>query len=56
MEEIEGLDNLRELRQLNLSDNMLKKVSGLAGCSVLDTLYLKNNRLGYCQDGEIAAL
>lgn len=51
IENIEGLDTLKELRQLNLNDNMIRKIGGLAECDVLDTLYVKNNRLGQDQDG-----
>ena len=42
----EGLANLCNLRTLNLSDNMIKTVSGLGGCTKLDTIYLKRNRIG----------
>merc|ERR1719498_1418977 len=42
----EGLAYLCNLRTLNLSDNMIKTVSGLGGCTKLDTLYLKRNRIG----------
>ena len=53
IETIEGLDNLKELRQLNLNDNMVKTVSGLENCTGLDTLYLKRNRLGKDERGDI---
>ena len=43
---MEALDNLRELRQLNLNDNMVHFVEGLEHCERLETLYLKRNRLG----------
>mmetsp|Transcript_20572 Transcript_20572/g.31349 ORF Transcript_20572/g.31349 Transcript_20572/m.31349 type:complete len:443 (-) Transcript_20572:306-1634(-) len=56
IEKIEGLDNLTELRQLNLSDNMIKTVTGLAGCTNLDTLYMKRNRLGKDECGDIETL
>lgn len=43
---IENLDNLAELRVLNLSDNMITTVEGLAGCEKLDSLMLARNRIG----------
>ena len=46
IEEIEGLETLSNLRTLNLADNCLRKVSGLAGCTKLETLHLKRNRIG----------
>lgn len=48
IERIEGLDTLKELRSLNLSDNILTKVEGLAGLDKLETLQLKRNRIGKC--------
>ena len=55
-EEIEGLDSLKELRVLNMNDNMVRKVSGLAGLWTLDTFYLKNNRLGQDPCGDVETL
>ena len=46
MELIEGIESLKDLRVLNLNENMVRKISNLAGVITLDTLYLKNNRLG----------
>lgn len=56
IETIEGLDNLKELRQINLSDNMIKVISGLDNCDKLDTIYLKRNRLGKDEIGDIESL
>jgi dynein assembly factor 1 len=56
IEEIEGLDTLKELRVLNLNENMIRKVSGLAEVELLDTLYLKNNRLGQDPCGDVESL
>ena len=35
---MEGLENLRQLANLNLSDNMISTVEGIANCDNLDTL------------------
>lgn len=43
---MEGLDNLRQLANLNLSDNMISTVEGIASCDNLDMLYLARNRIG----------
>ena len=43
---MEGLHNLSNLRTLNLADNCIKRIEGLAGCHMLDSLYLKRNRIG----------
>lgn len=56
VEDMEGLENLKDLRVLNLNENMVRKVSGLAGCETLDTLYLKNNRLGQDESGDVETL
>ena len=56
IEEIEGLDTLKDLRQLNLNENMLKTVSGLAGCEMLDTIYLKRNRIGKDERGDVESI
>ena len=56
IETIEGLDSLKELRQINLNENVIKKVAGLKNCTALDTLYLKRNRLGMNEGGDIDAL
>lgn len=53
---MEALDNLRELRQLNLNDNMVHFVEGLEHCEQLETLYLKRNRLGKDARGDIESL
>lgn len=46
----QGLETLCNLRTLNLNDNMIKSVSGLKGCTSLDTIYLKRNRIGCSND------
>ena len=56
IEEIEGLDTLKDLRQLNVNENMLKTVSGLAGCEMLDTIYLKRNRIGKDERGDVESI
>jgi len=43
---MEGLDTLTDLYQLNLSDNIIAKVEGLANLTKLETLQLKRNRIG----------
>jgi len=43
---MEGLENLRQLANLNLSDNMISTVEGIANCDNLDTLELARNRVG----------
>lgn len=53
---IEGLDNLKDLRQLNLNENYVTAVEGLSGCESLDTLYLKRNRLGRDERGDLESL
>jgi len=40
------LDTLVNLRQLNLSDNLLQRVDGLSCLKMLETIQLKRNRLG----------
>lgn len=35
---------------------MLKTVSGLAGCEMLDTIYLKRNRIGKDERGDVESL
>ena len=47
---------MKELRQLNLNENMIKDVTGLAECVLLDTLYLKRNRIGKSEAGDIESL
>lgn len=42
---MEHLNNLVNLKVLNLSDNCLATIEGLAGLNV-DTLYLARNRIG----------
>lgn len=39
-----------------MNDNIIWQVSGLAGCDVLDTIYLKGNRLGRSEVGDVEAL
>jgi dynein assembly factor 1 len=46
IKKIEHINNLVNLRVLNLSDNCIERVEGLAGLN-LDTLYLGRNRIGY---------
>lgn len=53
---MEALENLKELRQLNLSDNMLTFVEGLEGCDQLETVYLKRNRFGKDPRGDVESL
>lgn len=43
---IEGLDTLKDLYALNLSDNLIMKISGLGGMTGLNTIQLKRNRIG----------
>lgn len=43
---MEHLSNLRNLRVLNLADNLIAKIEGLAGLQI-DTLYLARNRIGH---------
>lgn len=52
----EGLETLTQLRMLNMNDNMVTKISGLGGAIALDTIYLKNNRLGQCTDSDVDAI
>ena len=37
---------MNQLANLNLSDNMITTIEGLAGCERLDMLYLARNRIG----------
>lgn len=43
---MEGLDFLTKLRTMNLSDNCIVTIEGLKNCVVLDSLYIKQNRIG----------
>jgi dynein assembly factor 1 len=43
---MEHISNLRNLRVLNLADNLIAKIEGLAGLQI-DTLYLARNRIGH---------
>lgn len=43
---IEGLENLKELKTLNVSRNAIEEISGLENCTKLDTLWIAGNRLG----------
>lgn len=43
---MDGLENLTELVNLNLTDNMIEKVSGLSTLTKLSNLQLKRNRIG----------
>lgn len=55
--DIEGLDTLKELRQINLNDNMVKIVGdGIEHADQLETLYLKRNRLGKDERGDVFSL
>jgi dynein assembly factor 1 len=56
IEKMEGLDTLKDLRQLNLAENMLKRIEGLGECVMLDTLYLKRNRIGKDEIGDVESL
>lgn len=42
---IEGLDNLVQLRRLNLSSNRITKIEGLGQLKKLETLKLQNNQV-----------
>lgn len=53
---MEGLETLVELRQLNLNENTLTVVEGLSGCLALDSLYLKRNRLGRDERGDVESI
>jgi Leucine-rich repeat (LRR) protein len=46
IDKISGLDTLCNLRQINLSDNMINKIEGLGNLPMLDTIQLKRNRIG----------
>ena len=46
IDRISGLENLVNLRTLNLSDNMLTRVDGLSCLKMLENLQLKRNRIG----------
>ena len=43
---MDGLQNLTELVNLNLTDNMIEKVSGLSNLKKLSNLQIKRNRIG----------
>ena len=43
---IEGLSTLSKLHTLQLQDNQICTIEGLQFCVNLDSLYLKNNRIG----------
>ena len=43
---MDGLQNLTELVNLNLTDNMIEKVSGLSSLKKLSNLQIKRNRNG----------
>ena len=47
---------MKDLKSLNLNDNMIRRISSLEGVDKLDTLYLKSNRLGQDQAGDVDAL
>jgi Leucine-rich repeat (LRR) protein len=42
---MEGMDKLKELKVLNLSNNTIFKIGGLFNCSVLQSLTLAKNYL-----------
>lgn len=46
IEKMEGLDFCTRLRTLNLSNCCIRKIEGLRTLEVLDSLYLKQNRIG----------
>jgi dynein assembly factor 1 len=46
IKKIEGLDKLVNLHTLNLQDNFIQTIENLGECKKLDTLYIKNNRIG----------
>lgn len=39
-----------------MNENSIMAVEGLAGCETLDTIYLKRNRLGRDERGDVEAL
>ena len=43
---MEGLSTLVNLRQLNLTDNLIHKIEGLECLRILETIQLKRNRIG----------
>ena len=53
---MEGLSTLTELSTLNLSDNLVQTISDINNCSKLETLQLKNNKIGTHPDGDLASL
>ena len=46
IEVMEGMDELTQLSNLNLSDNMIERIEGLSKLQRLQNLLLKNNRIG----------
>eukprot|EP00667_Euglena_gracilis_P016111 EG_transcript_16828 len=50
IQEMEGLDHLKLLDTVNLSDNFIGKIENLSGCTQLRTLNLKGNKLRDLED------
>ena len=56
IEDMSGLETLVNLRTLNLADNCIRRITGLSTLRVLDSLYLKRNRIGTGPDGVLKDL
>ena len=54
IEDMRGLESLSKLRTLNLADNCIKTICGLESLPVLDSLYLKRNRIGHGENGSFS--
>jgi hypothetical protein len=50
IQNMDGLDRLVQLDNINLSDNFIGRIGGLAGCVSLRTLTLKGNKLRDVED------
>jgi len=53
---MENLSHLKELVNLNLSDNLIKKIESIEGCDKLDSLYLGRNHIGRNGLSDLSAL
>lgn len=53
---MEGLSTLAELSTLNMNDNLIQKIADIGNCPKLDTLQLKNNKIGTHPDGDLESL
>ena len=56
IKKMEGLTTLSNLRTLNLSDNVITKIEGLDQCVLLNSLYLKKNRIGNAGNSALEGL